>query len=300
MADLFDKEEEKAEKRKEQGFMPLRFWLAPEDGCEVIVLDASLEDGLAIREHNLKGSDGKFGNFEMCLADTGSECPVCKRYGEEGYLVLLLTVLVLKEWRSKKTNELHQYSKMLLPVKRGQFKSFRRLEQLCVKKHGTMRGMLIELERPKDQQSSAIGEPIPLQDGSAFDLYTEKDLIAEFGHKEVANREGKIVKPANEDIKPFPYKKLFPEPTEEELADRYGVDPAPGSRRANQEALSEGGGDAGEGSARQRRQRRGGEAETSQPAAGAVRERRRRPAPEGGAAASPSDGFQEEDDIPFN
>ena len=262
--------------------MPLRFWLPKEDGCDIIVLDASLEDGLAIREHNLKGSDGKYGNFERCLADTNTECPVCKKYAEEGYLVLLLTILVLKEWRNKKTNELHDYSKMLLPVKRGQFKVFRRLEQICIKKHGTMRGMCLALDRGNDPQSSAIGEPGPMQDGSAFDFYTEDQLKAEFGHAAVKNRDGKQIKEADEDIRAYNYKKLFPEPSEEELSDRHGVEPTPGSRRSNESELKE---DAAPPA--HSRTRRPAQTETE----AAPSRRRSRP--------TPTAPVEEEDDIPF-
>jgi hypothetical protein len=230
---MFEEEEKRIEKKRGQGFMPFRFWLPKGEGCEVVVLDTSLEEGFAIREHNLQGSDGKYGNYERCLADSGAECPVCKKYDSNSYLVLLLTVLVKKEWTSKKTGETHAYSKMLLPIKRGQFAKFRKMEAIAQKNHGTMRGVMFYLERGTDDQSFSIGEPVPLDDGSAFDFYTEEELIDEFGHKAVKNREGKVIKEANEDTLVCDYLKLFPEEDEEEVRDRHGVDPEPGSRADN-------------------------------------------------------------------
>ncbi len=215
--------------------MPLRVWQKKGESVEIIVLDASMEDGFAVREHNIQGSDGKWGNFERCLADTGQACPVCKKFGDDSYLILFLTVLVLKPWVNKRTNEKHEYSKMLLPLKRGQFKAFHKLEQIALKKHGTMRGMYLILEREDGDQSVATGVPVPLDDGSALDLYSEKDLIAEFGHKPVKGRDNKILKRENEDIEVFDYAKLFPEPSAKELRARYGIAPEPGSTEDNED-----------------------------------------------------------------
>lgn len=233
VARLFEKEEKRIEKKRDGQFMPFRFWLPKGEGEEIIILDMSLEDGLAIREHNLQGSDGKYGNYERCLADTGIECPVCKKYGSDSYLVLLLSIIVKREWTSKKTGETHPYSKMLLAIKRGQFAKFRKLEAIAQKKHGTLRGVMFYMERGTDDQSFSSGEPVPLDDGSAFDYYTEDELIEEFGHKAIKGRDNKILKEANEDTKPFDYLKLFPEPEAKELRERHGVEPEPGSSEAN-------------------------------------------------------------------
>jgi len=236
---MFDEEDKKAEKKAQQGYMPLRVWQKRKEQLEVIVLDSSLEDAFAIREHNIQGSDGNWGNFERCAAESGEACACCKKFGDTAYAVLFLTVLVLKEWTSKKTNEKHAYSKMLLPMKRGQFKTWRKLEQIALKKHGTMRGMYLILEREDDPQSVATGVPVPLDDGTAFDLYDEDALVEEFGHGVVKNREGKVIKKENEDIEVFNYKKLFPEPDPAELRQRYGVAPEAGSKQSNAEAFKD-------------------------------------------------------------
>ena len=235
---MFDKEEKRIEKRREQGYMPFRFWLPKGEGCEIIILDASLEYGLAIREHNIQGSDGKFGNYETCIKET-TECPVCKKYGDDSYLVLLLSILVRQEWTSKKTGEVHAYSKKLLPIKRGQFGKFRKLEGIAQKNHGTLRGVSFYMERGTGDQSFSIGEPVPFDDGSVFDFWTEEEIIEEFGHPAVMGREGKELKKENEDTRVYPYLTLFPPPDEAEVRERHGVESEAGSMEANAEEFSE-------------------------------------------------------------
>ena len=165
---MFDDEEQRIEKKRKDGFAPFRFWLKKGEGCELVILDNSVEEGFAIREYNLQGSDGKYGNYERSFEDLGIECPISKKYGAQSYLVLFLTVLVKKEWTSKKTGETHAYSKMLLPIKRGQFAKFRKMDAIAQKNHGTLRGVMLSLERGTDDQSFSTGEPVPLDDGSAF------------------------------------------------------------------------------------------------------------------------------------
>lgn len=231
LARLFEEEDAKIEKKKKAGYMPLRFWLKQGDSQDIIILDNSLEDAFHIREHNLQGPDGKYGNFENCLLDSGEECPICKQYGEDSYLIAFLSVLVLKEWTSKKTGEVHKYSKMLLPIKRNQFGKFVKIDALAQKQHGTLRGTFLVMEREEADKSSAIGEPQPLEDGTLFDHYSEEDLVSEFGHKAIKSREGKILKEENEDTKVFDYLKLFPEQSKEELEATHGIEsePTPGS-----------------------------------------------------------------------
>lgn len=235
----FEQEEKRIEKKRKTAYAPMRFYTKKGEGEEIVILDESLEHGIAIREHNIQGSDGKWGNFEPCLDGEGVECPVCKSHGANSALILFLTVNVRKEWTSKKTGETHAYSKMLLPVKRGLIPKFRKLEAIALKNNGTLRGTMLLMERGTEDTSFSTGEPVPLEDGSAMDFYTEEDLLDEFGHDEVKSREGKVIKPANEDTKPYDYRKLFPKPDAAELRERHGVDPEPGSVEDNGEEFNE-------------------------------------------------------------
>ena len=241
LAQLFKEEDEKVDKKRKDGFMPFRLWMKPGTSQEIIILDNSLEEAFSRREHNVQGSDGKYNNFETCLADSGEECPNCKQYGDNSYLVAFLSALVLKEWTSKKTGEVHKYSKMLVPIKRGQFGKFTKLAAVIEKQKGILRGTYLVMEREDVDKSSAIGEPSTLEDGTQFDHYSEDDLVAEFGHKEVKSRDGKILKAANQDIQVFDYLKLFPEETKEDLETQLGIDPdpTPGSKEEAVKELSD-------------------------------------------------------------
>lgn len=230
--DAFDAAEKEKAERKEKGFMPFRLWLAQGEEVEVIVLDdAFVSDepgvgGVLIKEHNLRGADGKWGNFESCCSDFAN-CPLCDKAGTDGFghaaYTVLLTVLVLKEWTSKTTGEKHTYSKMLLPIKAAQKDTWLALQKQGEKEQGSMRGMYLVLRRAKGEQTVATGEPIMLDNGKLYDLITEEELVKDYGHPAIKSRDGgKIIKQANEDLQPFDYQKLFPAPDPDDLASRFG------------------------------------------------------------------------------
>lgn len=223
------KENERAEKRRADGNMPFRFWLPKGEECEVIILDESLDAGFWRHEHNLK-IDGKWGNIEPCLQETG-KCPHCED-GNYSSLVAFLTVLVMRPYTSKKTGETKEYSKMFLCFKRGQFADFERIEKIALKKYGTLRGTSIILAREDEENSFSTGTPVPNDDGEIINDWLDEDaLVDEFGHAEVKGREsGKVIKRENEDIEPFAYRELMPPPDADEIRQRLGGAPTPGSR----------------------------------------------------------------------
>lgn len=238
--DALAKAEKDQADRKERGFMPLRMWIKKGEEVEVIILDeAFVSDepgvgGALIREHNLKDGEGKWGNFESCCADFAN-CPLCDKAGSEGFgastYVVMLTVLVLKPWTNKKTGEEHAYSRMLLPIKLGQKEKYLELQKHALREQGSMRGLYMVLRRGTGDQSISTGEPVMLDSGKMYDLIGEDELIADYGHDPVKNREGKVIKPANGDLEPFDYNQLFPRPDADDLARRFGVRQA-GSRRS--------------------------------------------------------------------
>ena len=145
-----EQEQKNAEDRQNKPWMPYRLWLPKGGETEVIILDeAFVSDeagvgGAFIREHNLKGQDGKWGLFESCCADF-APCALCDKAGTEGFGaaqgVVMLTVLELREWTNKKTGEVHKYSRKLLPIKLGQKDLWLDLQQRAIKAQGSMRGM---------------------------------------------------------------------------------------------------------------------------------------------------------------
>jgi hypothetical protein len=229
------KTEEKKVAARSGGLMPFRFFQGRGEETEVLILDESMDDAFWRHEHNLK-IGGKWGNHEPCIAESGP-CPFCEE-GSKPALVVLLTVLVLKPYKNKKTGKTVQYSKMLLPLKRGQYADFDKLEEIAIRKHGTLRGTVVMLFRKDEDNSFSTGMPTPNDDGNLIsDWYSEEDLAAEYGHDPIV-KDGKTIKKADEDIEPFNYKKLFPEPNAEEIRAEHGMS-VPGSRRANREAVDD-------------------------------------------------------------
>ena len=233
-ARMFQEEEKRVKDKLEKGYMPFRFWLEPGAQCEITILDASLEDGFARPEHNLKGADGKYGHITPCIRNE-AECPLCKT-DRESTIVLFLSVLVHRPYVVKKTGETKEYSKMFLCIKRGQYNDFARIEKMAIKKYGTFRGTTLLLARDNERNAFGTGSPIANEDGNMLaDFYSEEDLVKAFGHKAIKTKEGnKVIKPENDDIMPYDYKKLMPQPDVDEFLSEYGGSPALGSKRAAQ------------------------------------------------------------------
>jgi hypothetical protein len=121
---------------------------------------------------------------------------------------------------------------MLMPVKLSQKDLFLQLQAHGVREQGSMRGMYLVMRRGTGDQSVSTGEPAMLDNGKLYDFVSEDEMLAEYGHPAVKNREGKIIKPANADLEPFDYDELFPRPDPDDLAKRFGGRALAGSRRA--------------------------------------------------------------------
>jgi hypothetical protein len=93
--------------------------------------------------------------------------------------------------------------------------------------------MYLVMRRGSGDQAVAIGEPVMLENGKLFDMIPEAELVKEYGHPPIKNRDGKIIKPANGDLEPFDYAELFPRPDPDDLAKRFGGRPMAGSRNAS-------------------------------------------------------------------
>jgi hypothetical protein len=221
-----------AERKRSGAGSALRFYVKGGDDCEIIILDHSIEDGLAFYEHNLQGADGKWDIYEPCIKDF-AQCPICARFKESSY-VLMLTCLVLKPFTTKK-GVVVPHSKMLLPVRITQFDKFRDLEASAKSEGGSLRGMYLIMKRSKsDSKAARIGEPAMLEGGKLYDLIPEAELVRDYGHKEVRSEDGtKVFRPANFDITPYDYDELFPKPDVKDIQTRYGADmrPPAGSAR---------------------------------------------------------------------
>jgi hypothetical protein len=212
----------KEQERKATGtFAPFRYYLKKGEECEIIILDESVESGIAFYEHNLQDGDGIWSIHEPCIKDLGTPCPICERYKDSSY-TLFLTCLVLKSFTTKK-GVVIPHSKMLLPVKLGQFDLFRQLEKAAKDGGGSMRGMYLIMKRGTESTSARIGEPVIQEGGKVFDLISEEELDEEYGHDAIVGQDGKtVIRPENFDITPYDYKKIFPRPDVQDILNRYG------------------------------------------------------------------------------
>ena len=210
-----ERNKQEMERKKSSTYSPFRFYLKGGEKCEIILLDRKLSDGVAFYEHTIN-VDGRW--TQVPCAKDFAKCPVCTVKQDNSYYVLMLSVLVLREFKTKK-GETVTHSKMLLPVKQAQFPLFRKLEAAAIKEGGTMRGMYLEMVRDASNDKSArIGDPNIIEGGRMFDLLSEEDLVEEFGHPAVMSQDGKtVIREANYDITPYDYQKLFPRPDLEQL-----------------------------------------------------------------------------------
>lgn len=231
LRDAMKRDEDRAKSKSSGQYMPFRFWQQRGDDCEIVILDNSMEDAFWRQEHNLQ-IGGKWGNYERCIAESGP-CPHCEA-GNRSSLVVLLSVLVLRPYKNKKTGKVTNYTKMLLPLKRQQYAEFDRIEAIAMRKHGTLRGTCLIMKREDEENAFSTGMPVNNEDGNIInDWLDEKALQKEFGHDAI-KKDGKVLKKADEDIEAFDYRKLFPKTDDEEVREQHGI-ATPGSRRSNRD-----------------------------------------------------------------
>ena len=227
--------EESERKRKQSNTW--RFWLPrdaasdpktelPKNQIGLIILDESIDDpkgtglqtGVGFYEHTVKVGPKRFENVS-CPAEWAN-CAICES-GDNHYYIVMLSVYVLRPWSSKDGKRSGEGSKMLLPIKAGQLKKFQDIQRIALEKHGTMRGVYIYMERDMNNPKGAnIGEPVMLDSGSLFDFYTEEEL-EDFAEDAVVGKDGKVLRPAGDNIQPYDYEEMFPMPDADEIRRRF-------------------------------------------------------------------------------
>jgi len=110
-----------------------------------------------VRLHTVPNGRGGFDD-EVCLADTGENCPLCQQLGKEGTWTLVLTALDKRPYRSRE-GVLTKQSKKLVMVKSRNIDKFERQ----YKKHHTFRGLVCTHRRTGPKEAS-IGEDLEFKD----------------------------------------------------------------------------------------------------------------------------------------
>lgn len=213
MDDAFEHEEERQEQRAQERAQGIdrvfRFSIKPGEEAEIILLDEDYHDGVAFYEHHMRDSQGKWTVFRPCVSEVAS-CPICEGTDSKPYFAMYLSALHLNAYQDKKTKE-WRHSRVLLQIKSISIPTFKKVMSAAMKKHGTLRGVCLNLERPKGAATSStrIGEPVEYEDtGTRFDFV--EDLEDEFGHDAIKAKDGTVFKEANVDITAFDYEALFP------------------------------------------------------------------------------------------
>jgi len=285
-----ERQKEKSELRKAGLAFVNRLWVEKGKEREVIILDKSISDVVALYEHNLKDSQGRWGNHESCVKEFAN-CPLCEKF-KESYYVMFFTVLDLagydrKDDKGKVVEHIPQVRR-LLAVKSTNIGKFKQLEQAALNECGTMRGMYLVLQRGTGDQSAQIGEPAILDNGKLYEMIPEDELVRDYGHDQVLGKDGKtVIKEKNADLKPYDYDKLFPKPDPADLAKRYGIAAGAGSA---QETLENWGANEAAGTQQSRRRRGAAESSSTQevPSARGSRSRARPATPAPAAASAPA------------
>jgi len=218
-----------------------RFRVKTGEMREIIILDASINNGVGFYEHNLQ-IDGRWGHFEPCVKEMDN-CPLCEKYGESTYVVMLSCLDIsgyTKKGDGGQPGEFIPQSRMLLAIKQGGLGKFKDLEASAIAQGKTLRGMYLRMKRGADGQSANTGEPsmIPELGGVLFDIVPEAEIIATYGHPAIMGRDGHtVIKSPNADITAIDYERVFPMPDVNELRKRFGIPPQAGSSQQVEQYL---------------------------------------------------------------
>ena len=206
-------------------FAPLRFYVKAGDTTDIVILDDSMESGLAFYEHNLQDGEGRWSIYEPCLKDLGVACPMCVEKASS--YVLFLSCIALKPYTTKKGTVV-PHSKMLLQIRITQFDMFRQLEESAKNEGKSLRGMVLSMKRSKtDSKAPRIGEPAIGKGGKVYDIISEEEILSLFGHDALTSQDGAITyREENEDTQPYDYDAVFPRPDVNAIIARHGGKPS--------------------------------------------------------------------------
>jgi len=212
-AEIQKYEQEIAQKMEDNQRMQ-RFWLDDGQEARVTFVDGNLmQDGFldicTYREHHLKGADGKWGNFFVCVAEQ-EPCPICLD-GNESSLSGALTIVDHREIPSKKyPGKVYRWQRKLYVAKKDTIKKL----QTYAEKFGGLAGCTFDIKR--------IGVNSP-RVGSDF-FYLQKDTPEDLQQTFVTE----VTDPQTNQSKvvctyvPADYTEEIVYRTAQELRDQYG------------------------------------------------------------------------------
>lgn len=203
-------------------------WVAKDSTRKVTILD---EKPIANFRFHIDADN----NYEkvMCIQQHDN-CPVCAvsdgkgRFGRSKQYILI-TVIDETPWTTKEGREITHSRKVLAIENEKQ----RKVIQKYAEKYGTTRGLVFEFMRTGEKGEGACGIP------TFEELLSEEDLVAKFDNAEIKAEDGRVIKEAHADLKPFDYGKMFPLPTATQLRSQYNISAPIGAEDTESEEYDE-------------------------------------------------------------
>lgn len=220
-------------------------------GRKIIILDETLDHAFFMHEHDIFNRAAKERSYVTCRQHKGV-CPICRAAEQGGkdsmfkqaYHAMYLTVLDYTPYviqTGDRAGETIPQTKSLLVIKNSKIQEIATVLQTAQRMNGgRLRGVELFMVRGSDEKSPVHGAPTvsadPEFEGRPFSLWQEADLLSNFGGPAVI-KDGKTVKPVNDDITAFKYSGeggLFKMPTAASVASAWGLPPVDGSAAANE------------------------------------------------------------------
>lgn len=177
---------------------PFDFRLKPGENADLCLLD---DKPFFVRLHNWQTGPKRW-ETEVCIADTGENCPLCSFLNKEGSYTLVMSAVDRRSYKDR-AGKLVKVSKKLVKAKTKNIPKFERL----FKRHKTLRGLVINFARDTSTEAS-IGESI------------------EYTNKKVPEAKLEALKEIGQ---PADYETIFEMPSAAELRERHNLDAPIGS-----------------------------------------------------------------------
>lgn len=206
---------------------PFRFFCEVGQTREIVVVD--YEPAFFRNEHALQHPKTKRYNLFLPCIDEVANCPVCSVDTKQAYFGMYLTIIDLTPFVNSRDEEV-LWTKKMLVVKLSQQKIIARLFE----QHGTLRGMILQMSRDAKLDAS-IGNDIQF-----IEFMSEEDLATY--ETEYEDNDGNLHEVYGNE--PFDYDEIYPDLSEDQLAQLAGIKGADEGRAVRSSRASARHGDA--------------------------------------------------------
>ena len=211
---------------------------------EIVILDEDARNLPFAHEHVIPGKGGNFRDSKehICVDDTDN-CVLCRareqNMGEEfnkhpNYnmygTILDLTPYTIQN--GPRAGQVVDATRRMFVVGRDDIADYQRIFDLCYKKHGTTRGMVMVVTKNK-KTDPRCGKPIMLDNGMLFDMM-EPDELESYANDRVVV-EGRVLREEGEDIEPLDYDTILAAPDQRMLRKMYNLPASVGSEDDEEE-----------------------------------------------------------------